>query len=81
MICISCEGRGEEEAFGRLVDLFVPLVTAATSAYVPTREVEHTVEDTFLCIWRNAPQYQATETSAIDWIMSFTLGRGVINDK
>jgi DNA-directed RNA polymerase specialized sigma24 family protein len=68
---LSRSGQGDQEAFGRLVTLFAPAIAAATSAHVAPPELDTAVHDTFLAIWRAAPNYHPGTATAVDWIMQF----------
>jgi DNA-directed RNA polymerase specialized sigma24 family protein len=68
---LSHTGQGDQEAFGRLVTLFAPAIAAATSARVSPPELDMAVHEIFLAIWREAPNYQPGEATAVEWIMQF----------
>jgi len=67
-LVVRC-GHGDEEALGRLLDLFYSPVRAAISQQLPTRPVDGLVMEAFVHLWRRAPSYRPGEQGPVEWVM------------
>lgn len=67
-LLIRC-GQGEEDALGRLFDVFYRLVLAAVGPQGSVEATEDRVVRVFVHLWQVAPSYDRAEQPPVTWVM------------
>ena len=70
---IEAAAQGDEAAFARLYDrLSGPLYTLCLRMLGDGTEAEDALQDAFVQLWRNAPRYDAAQSSVFSWAIHIT---------
>lgn len=63
-------GRGEQDALGRLLDLFYVPVLRAVRSRQPERPEDEAVAEVFGRVWRHSATYRPGGQGAVAWVLS-----------
>jgi RNA polymerase sigma-70 factor, ECF subfamily len=70
--------RGDRRAFGRFYDYYASLVfTFALRLLRDRPAAEDLLQDVFLQVWREAPNYNSTRGTPEAWLITMTRSRGI----
>lgn len=68
---------GDEAAFAALYKLMAPRLNGVVSRILPADAANEALQETFVCIWRKAADFDAAKGSALGWMTTIARNRAL----